>query len=154
MGGGLCPPLVCYTILMQFRVPQFIDVEDKLFGPLTFRQFLYLLGCGALSFIIYSFIPFKFIGVLLALPVFAFGLALAFVQINNKPFLFTLEAAFNYYVKDRLYIWKKVPRKGVVKKEEIEDQASNTIFIPRLSESKLKELSWGLDVYDSNNNSN
>lgn len=137
---------------MQFRVPQFIDVEDKLFGPLTFRQFLYLLGCSAIAFVIYSFIPFKFLGVLLAIPVFAFGLALAFIQINNKPFLFTLEAAFNYYIKDRLYIWKKVPKKGVVKKEEIVEESS-TAFLPKLSESKLKELSWGLDVYDSNSNS-
>jgi hypothetical protein len=29
---------------MQFRVPQFIDIEDKLFGPLTFKQFIYLAG--------------------------------------------------------------------------------------------------------------
>ena len=137
---------------MQFRVPQFIEVEDKLFGPLTFRQFLYLLGCSAIAFIIYSFIPIKFIGIILALPVFAFGLALAFVQINNRPFLFVLEAAFNYYIKDRLYIWKKVPKKGVVKKEEVADELPST-FVPRLSESKLKELSWGLDVYDSNTNS-
>jgi hypothetical protein len=138
---------------MQFRVPQFIDVEDKLFGPLTFRQFIYLLGCSAIAFVIYSFIPFKFIGVILAMPVFAFGLALAFVKINNKPFLFTLEAAFNYYIKDQLYIWKKVPKKGVVKKEEVEEEEISNAFLPKLSESKLKELSWGLDVYDSNNNS-
>lgn len=138
---------------MQFRVPQFIDVEDKLFGPLTFRQFLYLLGCSAIAFVIYSFIPFKFIGILFAIPVFAFGLALAFVQINNKPFLFTLEAAFNYYIKDRLYIWKKVPKKGVLKKEEEIVEEQSGAFLPKLSESKLKELSWGLDVYDSNTNS-
>ena len=66
--------------------------------------------------------------------------------------MFVLEAAFNYYIKDRLYIWKKVPKKGVVKKEEIVDELPST-FVPRLSESKLKELSWGLDVYDSNTNS-
>lgn len=136
---------------MQFRVPQFIDVEDKLFGPLTFRQFLYLIGSGAIAFIFWSFIPIKFIALFFVVPVFAFGAALAFVKINNRPFLYTVEAAFNYYIKDRLYIWKKVPKKGVVKKESPGEIAETpSLFVPRLSESKLKELSWGLDVYDSN----
>ncbi len=138
---------------MQFRVPQFIEVEDKLFGPLTFRQFLYLIGCAALAFVIWTLIPIKFIALLLALPVLAFGVALAFVQINNKPFLFTLEAAFNYYIKSKLYIWKKVPKTGNVEKVEEEEVSTSSLFVPRLSESKLKELSWGLDVYDTNKQS-
>ena len=136
---------------MQFRVPQFIDVEDKLFGPLTFKQFLYLVGSGAIAFIIWSFIPIKFIALFFVVPVFAFGAALAFVKINSMPFLHVVEAAFNYYIKDRLYIWRKVPKKGVVKKESKDEIAETpSLFVPRLSESKLKELSWGLDVYDSN----
>jgi hypothetical protein len=86
--------------------------------------------------------------------VLAFGVALAFVQINNKPFLFTLEAAFNYYIKDKLYIWKKVPKTGNVEKvEEEEEINTSSLFVPRLSDSKLKELSWGLDVYDTNKQS-
>jgi PrgI family protein len=88
---------------MKFRVPQFIDVEDKLFGPLTFRQFLYLLGAAALAFVIWSLIPFKFIAVMLAGPVLGFGVALAFVRINNRPFMNILEAGFIYFTKSKLY---------------------------------------------------
>jgi hypothetical protein len=138
---------------MQFRVPQFIEVEDKLFGPLTFKQFIYIIGFAACAFIIYSFIPVKFIGIIFALPFLAFGIALAFVQINNKPLVFTLEAAFNYFRKNRLYIWKKEPKKGVVKKEVAEEIEDTSTFVPRLSQSKLKELSWGLDVYDNDRRS-
>ncbi|MEN9852223.1 MAG: hypothetical protein RI996_166 [Candidatus Parcubacteria bacterium] len=137
---------------MKFRVPQFIDVEDKLFGPLTFKQFLYLVGAGALAFVIWSFIPFKFLAVMLAGPVIGFGVALAFVRINNRPFINILEAGFIYFTKNKLYIWKKVPKKKEPAKTQDEESiASNTSFVPRLSESKLKELSWGLDVYDNNN---
>ncbi|TSC80302.1 MAG: hypothetical protein G01um101429_152 [Parcubacteria group bacterium Gr01-1014_29] len=32
--------------MQQFQVPQFIEVEDKIFGPLTTKQFFYLLGGG------------------------------------------------------------------------------------------------------------
>jgi hypothetical protein len=137
---------------MKFRVPQFIEVEDKLFGPLTFRQFLYLVGAGALAFVIWSLIPVAFFAVLLAGPVLAFGIALAFVRINNRPFMNTLEAGFIYLTKSKLYIWKKVPNKkpAVKEAEDIEPEVTPS-FVPRLSESKLKELSWGLDVYDNSN---
>jgi len=33
---------------MQFNVPQFIETEDKLIGPFTLKQFLYLAAGGAL----------------------------------------------------------------------------------------------------------
>ena len=48
---------------MRFQVPQFIDIEDKIFGPLTFKQFVYLAGGGGLAFLIYKSVPF-----MLALP--------------------------------------------------------------------------------------
>ena len=34
---------------MMFSVPQFIDVEDKIIGPLTLKQFIYLAGGAGLS---------------------------------------------------------------------------------------------------------
>jgi hypothetical protein len=89
-------------------------------------------------------------------PVAALGIALTFVEYNGKPFLFTLEAAFNYFLSSRLYIWKKMPKKKESTEAASEDTAlsSPTVFTPKLSGSKLKELSWGLDVYDENKNTN
>jgi hypothetical protein len=141
---------------MQFRVPQFIEVEDKLFGPFTFKQFIYMLGSGALCFIIWTFIPIKILALVLITPIAALGIALTFVEYNGKPFLFTLEAAFNYFLSSRLYIWKKMPKKKESTEAASEDTAlsSPTVFTPKLSGSKLKELSWGLDVYDENKNTN
>ena len=43
---------------MQFQVPQFIEIEDKIFGPLTFKQFIYLAGGGGLCFLLYTILPF------------------------------------------------------------------------------------------------
>ena len=42
---------------MRFQVPQFIEVEDKIFGPLTLKQFLYTAGGAAVGFIIWSIFP-------------------------------------------------------------------------------------------------
>lgn len=129
---------------MQFQVPQFIDVEDKIFGPLTLRQFIYLSGGAGLIALIYFYIPF-FIGIFLMPAVGALSAALAFYKINNKPFINTVEAAAMYFFRDKLYIWKKEPRKATPEKKTEEDMLT-PFLAPKLSDSKLKDLAWSLDV--------
>lgn len=128
---------------MQFQIPQFIEVEDKIFGPLTFKQFIYLVGGGGISFVIYSVLPF-FLAILLIIPIVALSLALAFYKINNKPFIEVLEAAFKYVLGSKLYIWKKSDR-AAVHKEDV--PMAQNLYVPKISDSKLKDLSWSLDVH-------
>src|SRR4051812_22528867 len=92
---------------MQFRVPQFIDMEDKVVGPLTLKQFGYILGAGGFSFVIWTFISFKLLAIPLMLGVSALFLSLAFVKINNRPFGDILESAFAYYTGSKIYTWKQ-----------------------------------------------
>lgn len=134
---------------MRFQVPQFIEVEDKIFGPLTIKQFIYLLGGGGLSFIIYTFVGNLIISAILILPVVGFALALAFYKINNKPFINVVEAAFNYYLGNKLYIWKHV-EKPITAREEAKESAPD-FYVPKLSDSKLKDLTWSLDIKQSQN---
>jgi len=61
-----------------------------------------------------------------------------------------MESAFNYVLRNKLYIWEKRdeqkqprPQKKAVK------QASSEIPVPKLSESKLKDLAWSLDIKES-----
>ncbi len=132
---------------MRFQVPQFIDIEDKIIGPFTLKQFVYLAGGAGMSYIVYAFLPL-FISVFLVLAIAGLSLALAFYKINNKPFIDFLEAAFLYYTKQNLYIWKKEERKPVAKEVKA---AEAQVFVPRLSDSKLKELSWSLDINENAN---
>lgn len=132
---------------MRYQVPQFIEIEDKVIGPLTVKQFIYLAGGGGPSFIAYNYLPFV-IAILLIGVIVALSLALAFYKINNKPFIDFLESGFLYYTKDRLYIWKKEEKQPEHKEQEVVDAQ---VFVPRLSESKLKDLSWSLDVNENSN---
>src|SRR5690349_5196946 len=91
---------------MRFQVPQFIEVEDKIFGPLTIKQFIYLAGGAGLSVIFYLFFKLL-IGLLFIIPIMSFSLALAFYKVNNKPFVFVLEAAFKYIMNPKLYLWRQ-----------------------------------------------
>lgn len=136
---------------MRFQVPQFIEVEDKIFGPLTLKQFIYLLGGAGLSFIIYTLVGNIFISAILILPVIGFALALAFYKINNKPFIGVVEAAFNYYIGSKLYIWKKIDRPIETKNVVGQSPSSSEFYVPKLSDSKLKDLTWSLDIKQSAN---
>lgn len=91
---------------MRFEVPQFIEIEDKIFGPLTWRQFLYLAGGLGMATVLFFTAPIV-VFLLIGLPLAGLAGALAFYPINNRPFSFFLEAIFNYITKQRLYLWKK-----------------------------------------------
>ena len=146
---------------MRYSVPQFIDIEDKLFGSLTFKQILYIIGSIGAAFVIFNIIggiipniPFMVL-LILSTPPVALGLALAFIKINKRPFSFFLESLFFYHIKKKKYVWKKreVNQKDVIRKsKKIED----TIIIkdneiPKFSQSKLRKLAWNLDMDLENN---
>ena len=137
---------------MRYQVPQFIEIEDKIIGPLTLKQFVYLAGGAGMVFIIYTYV-YSYVALLLIAIVAPLSLALAFYKINNKPFIDFLEAAFLYYTKQNLYIWKKEDRTPVA--NPLRDKASattaNQVYVPRLSDSKLKDLSWSLDINENLN---
>ena len=132
---------------MRFQIPQFIDVEDKIFGPLTFRQFIYLAGGAGLIFVLWRALP-SLIALLFITPVAGLSLALAFYKINNRPFIDALEAGLKYIIGKRLYTWQK--KDSPIKRAETEStEPESGIFVPKLSESKLKDIAWSLDVQES-----
>jgi hypothetical protein len=129
---------------MRYEVPQFIDVEDKIFGPLTFRQFAYLTGGAGLCYLSYKLIPGIF-AFLVIFPLAAFSVALAFIKVNEKPLIDMVQSALGYFLNEKLYLYHKETQQ---KKEDttVTTVKHEPIFIPKLSESKLHDLSWGLDV--------
>ena len=134
---------------MQFQVPQFIEIEDRIFGPLTLRQSLYTGGGIGAGIMLYIYIPYKMIAIFLAIPVIAFSLALAFYQVNGKSLVNTIENAIYYFFKNKLYIWRRVDKKPVSKMEDQIESAKSLISVPKMSNSKLKDLTWSLDIKEN-----
>lgn len=136
---------------MQFRVPQFIDVEDKIFGPLTLKQFFYLLGAGGMAFLFFKLIPIKIVAIALTIPISGFFIALAFVRINDRPFIDFAESVFSFMMKGKIYIWKQP-------KQKLEDSEMAPLIFETTKETitakangnKLHEIAFGLDVQNSN----
>lgn len=130
---------------MQFKVPQFIDVEDKIFGPLTFRQFTYLAGGAGFCYLSIKFLPALI--ALIAVPLFAgFALALSFYKYNEKPFIHLVENSLKYYTRSRLYLWHQKQKPVTKEKREVITSENRAT----LTESKLRTLSWSLDIIDPN----
>lgn len=133
---------------MRFQVPQFIEFEDKIFGPLTLKQFIYLAGAGGMAAVLFSLFP-TFIAVIFSIPIIIFGAALAFYKVNNRPFITTVEAFLKYMTRKRLYIWKKEEKKP--QETSFKQREQTELYVPKLSDSKLKDLTWSLDVKEQDN---
>lgn len=140
---------------MQFRVPQFLDIEDKVFGPFTFKQFGYLLGAVAFAYIFWKLVPSIIISFPLIIIFSGTFLALAFVKINNRPFADVLESAYKFITGDKVLVWHK----NEIKREELGTQRMKQIEAERarviqntnskiITPDKIKELSEKLDILE------
>jgi len=131
---------------MQFQVPQFLDVEDKIVGPFTIKQFLYTAGGVGLGYLSYRFIPW--IGVFLGIGFVAFGGALGFYKFNNKPLVFLLESSFRYMQSSRFYVWRRQekPAEKVLNLNNFAPTGHTPGLAIKTVSSKLSDLSWTMDV--------
>jgi hypothetical protein len=130
--------------MAQYHVPQFIEVESKIFGPLTFKQFIYLIGAAAAIVLLYVILPF-WLMFLAAIPIGGLGLGLAFYKVQGRPLEKMIASALGYITSPKLYIWKKAPARARPKIPTKKGRERPT-YVPKLTESKLKELAWSLDI--------
>ncbi len=139
---------------MEYQVPQFIEVEDKIIGPLTLKQFIYLAGAAGLCVVFIAYLPIV-VALLLAAPVAGLAVALAFYKVNGKPFIEVLEAGFNYYAGGKLFLWKRremgaeektAAAAAAAAADTAARGAGAARGTPKLTRGKLSELAWSLDV--------
>jgi hypothetical protein len=91
---------------MQFQVPQFIEVEDKIIGPLTFKQFVFIAGGGGLAFMAWKWIPGGlFISAPFIVAGIAAGIGLAMGSYNERPITEAIESAFYFLIRGKMFQW-------------------------------------------------
>jgi hypothetical protein len=109
---------------MLFNVPQFIDVEDKVAGPLTARQIFWMVGMGAVLFIVWTFFntPTFFV---LSIPIIILFALFAFYRPYNQSLLsFTINALM-FLFRPKIYMWD---RPGFVKQSPVKPKEENVIL--------------------------
>lgn len=92
--------------MQQFVVPQFIEVEDKIFGPVTVRQFLILLAGGLICFVAYRYGDITFFAATLAV-VGGLSLIFAFAKVNGQSFHYFLLNILQTARRPGLRVWRK-----------------------------------------------
>jgi len=136
---------------MEYQVPQFIEVENKIIGPLTLRQFIYIGGAGGLCIIFFVYLPL-IVAIILSALVAGLAAALAFYKINGKPLINVIEAGFNYYTGAKLFLWKheepsaEKQSAAAAAAAAATEAAKTPPGTPRLTRGKLSDLAWSLDI--------
>lgn len=91
---------------MQYQVPQFIELEDKIVGPLTLKQFGFVAAAFVACFILFSFLTTTF-AIMLSIPIGAMALALAFGKVKGTAMPKYLVNFVRFALKPQLYLWRK-----------------------------------------------
>lgn len=131
--------------MQEFSVPQFIDIEDKIIGAITTRQFITLLAGGSIIFLLYRFVTFNFF-IFLALGIGALTGLFAFVRINGQPFHLFLVNALHTFERPPLRVWRKEVEmvQYEKKKERHVVEAVPRRMLP--TPSKISELALMVDT--------
>lgn len=131
---------------MQFQMPRFLDIEDKVIGPLSFKQFIYLAGGFGLAYI-----SFKYLGWTWGFPFIllfgGLGIGLSFWKPNNRPAIVMFQAFLKHYTKNRMYVWQRPTKAERIKKQD-DKKVSVNQPIKNIDKSKIEALAWSLDVLD------
>lgn len=137
---------------LQFQVPQFVDVEDKIFGPLTAKQFLMFVINALIVAAFYVAFPLS-VTVALAIPLTIFFILLAFYTVNGRSFIWFLYAVFHYLFTGKMFIWERrgeTPRVRISSVTAVEQTlARRGITVagqPASVETRIQQLSRILDT--------
>lgn len=106
---------------MRYQVPQFVDIEDQVIGPLTLKQFLIYVGAALVLVPVYLFSDLSLF-LTLAIPILAVAAAFAHWKINGKSLAATIGNAINFYMGGQLYIWRRTEKPTILKLQDLQWQ--------------------------------
>ncbi len=130
--------------MQQFTVPQFIDVESKIIGPITTRQFLIFLGVGIFIALFYKIFDFTLF-LVTSIPLFLISTLFAFFKVNGQPFHLFVLNVIQTWRRPGLRVWNN-------KLDPVEVEMQNYVFSEKIPvkefyhRSRLAELSLIVDT--------
>lgn len=138
---------------MQFHVPQNIDMEDKIVGPLTIKQFLICVIGGSVTYLLFKGLAGRMgIFILTGGPIALLTVMLAFLKVQDRPFGEFLVALIVYAFRPQKRIWQREQEKKeqVVRAEEVKKEKRG-VAKRAPTKQDLQNLSRLLDTPEANN---
>lgn len=134
--------------MAQYKVPQDVEADDKLLGPFSFRQFVYLLIAGGLlALAIGLFQLFPLLAIIPLPPIILF-VALALPLRKDQPMETYLAALVSYYLKPHVRLWTPGQRDSVIRitaPKKVEESRTRDIS----GEEANHRLSFLADIVDT-----
>ncbi len=127
----------------QFVVPQFLDVEAKIIGPITARQFVIMLATLLTEFVIYRLFLNLLVILVLGIPVLVAGIAFAFAKVNGQPFHYLAINIIQTLRKPARRVWDKQLSDADLRVYLQKEVAPAPVVVPYkapLEQSRLSEL--------------
>ena len=132
---------------MLFNVPQFIDVEDKIVGPFTGRQLLWMFGLGAVLLVLWNILektPFIITAIIVSL----IFIALAFYRPYNQPLIKFIASAILFLFRPKTYLWKRAARGRASAKLAKNKLPAADVEKKFIAPEELKTLAKTLDSHE------
>ncbi|PIZ10502.1 hypothetical protein COX68_02755 [Candidatus Falkowbacteria bacterium CG_4_10_14_0_2_um_filter_41_15] len=130
--------------MQQYTVPQFIDVEAKIIGPITTRQFLIFLGAALIIFVSYKVFDFGLF-LVIGITVFLIAGTFAFLKVNGRPFHYFVLNLVQTFRKPSVRVWNH-QQASFEEKEKKEFKFEEVVVNKKLNEATLAELSLIIDT--------
>ncbi|EKE11547.1 MAG: hypothetical protein ACD_15C00063G0006 [uncultured bacterium] len=131
---------------MIFNIPQFIDIEDKIVGPLTAKQLGWLAAGGVCLLLLWSVLDLAAFVVSTFFVAFIF-VGLAFYRPNGQPLISALGSIFIFFSKPKIYMWRRMPdTKNLFKHTKIINEKSSVHTNKEISLEEIKKVSQLLEI--------
>ena len=137
---------------MRFTVPQFIEHEAKIVGPLTFKQFIFIGIAVGICFIFYFTLPFTYF-LMASMVLVGAAMGLAFLKVNGKALPVLLFDFLKFSMAPKMYVWKKRERQvKVYKKSELSspkmvEEEKEEPKVRLMTKSRLKKTQTNIETH-------
>lgn len=136
---------------MLINVPQYIDVEDKIAGPLTAKQLGWIIGLGIILMVLWTVVPGP-VFFILGLPLTVLFVALAFFKPYGQPLVSFVIFGIMYFFRPKVYVWKRSPQNVIASVAKKTQEKTVIIQDKHLSSSSLRDIAQLLDSEGMNAN--
>src|SRR6266568_1683305 len=137
---------------MLINVPQYIDVEDKVAGPLTMKQLGWLIALGIILLILWNMVPFPG-SIVIGFPIAIIFIALAFFKPYGQPMGSFVMYGFMYFFKPKVYVWKRA-QQNIINIPQKAQTTQQVVQEKHLTQDSLRDLAQLLDSEGTSYNEN
>lgn len=133
---------------MQYKVPQNIDMEDKIIGPLSLSQFFYLLFGGIIIYILFhrlALTGYYWLFLLLSIPIGVVAFAFAFVKVQDRPFAVFAVSFFRFSTRPKERVWHHRESTSIKIQDEPVANKPDIVEHKNVSQTQISELANVLD---------